>query len=67
MAIAAKILAIGLGLGGAVTMLVAIGALLGAAPEAGAGVILVDSFFGTIVLFAAARLLWLYAPKKKDQ
>jgi len=65
MAIAARALSIFLALGGAVSLLVAVAVVAGYRPYTGVGgAIIVDAIFGTLVLFAAARLLWLYATKK---
>ena len=46
-------------------MLVAVAVVTGYRPYTGVGgAVIVDAIFGTVVLFAAARLLWLYATKK---
>ena len=46
-------------------MLVAVVVVAGYRPYTGVGgAVIVDAIFGTVVLFAAARLLWLYATKK---
>ena len=67
MAIVARAFSIFLVLGGAVSLLVAVGVVAGYRPYTGVGgAIIVDAIFGTVVLFAAARLLWLYAIKKSD-
>ena len=65
MAIAARVLSIFLTLGGGVTLFVAVATVAGYRPYTGVGgAIIVDAVFGTVVLFAAARMLWLYAAKK---
>ena len=65
MAIAARILSICLALGGGVSLFVAVATAAGYRPYTGVGgAIIVDAIFGTVVLFAAARMLWLYATKK---
>ncbi len=65
MAIAARILSICLALGGGVSLVIAVATVAGYRPYTGVGgAIIVDAVFGTVVLFAAARMLWLYAMKK---
>jgi len=56
-------------------MLAAIGAFLTAVfsfftlgPESGAvGVVMIDSLFGSFILFIASRFLWIYAVKRERQ
>ena len=65
MALVARIVSIFLALGGAVSLIVAVAVVAGYRPYTGVGgAIIVDAIFGTLVLFAVARLLWLYATKK---
>jgi hypothetical protein len=64
----AKILSILLGTGAAATCVAAGWAFLTMGPESGAiGVVLVDSLFGTFILFTASRFLWIYAVKRDSQ
>ena len=66
--LSAKILSILLGIGAAATCIAAGWAFLTMGPESGAiGVVLVDSMFGTFILFTAARFLWIYAVKRDSQ
>ncbi len=58
-----------------VLMLGAVGAFLTAAfafftlgPESGGvGVVMIDSLFGSFILFIASRFLWIYAVKRERQ
>ncbi|MGI9308363.1 MAG: hypothetical protein ACR2P6_03805 [Gammaproteobacteria bacterium] len=61
-----KFIAVALGVLAIVIMLAALGLVVGILPDTGyGGVVLVDSIFGTLVLFTAARLMWLSAERRQ--
>lgn len=54
-----------LGIAAALTATAAVVSFFRLGPESGAtGVVLVDSVFGTFILFVASRFLWIYARKR---
>jgi hypothetical protein len=62
----AKLLAIFLGLGALGAFLTAVLSFFTLGPESGAvGVVMIDSLFGSFILFTASRFLWIYAVKRE--
>ena len=61
-----KLVAVVLGLSAVFAFLVAVFSFFTLGPESGAvGVVMIDSLFGSFILFIAARFLWIYAVKRE--
>ena len=66
MTVGAKVVSIFVGLGALGAFLTAVFSFFTLGPESGAvGVVMIDSLFGSFILFIASRFLWIYAVKRE--
>jgi hypothetical protein len=64
--VGAKVIAIFLGVGALGAFLTSVLSFFTLGPESGAvGVVMIDSLFGSFILFTASRFLWIYAVKRE--